>query len=220
MLSVSNETPKCLFIITQLLNLNPQQGQASIQAAINGNGKHLRLSSEDQKQGTLNYTATVQYQFDMREAEAKGVGLSLQRHYDVLRAGTWVPVEKTSISEGDWIRVRLQVHAPAAKYFVALTDIVPGGFVTRDITLSSVGGAQLNNVGGDGSYYFGSRQTAQDTVKIYAESLPPGEHEIYYYAQAIHPGDYFAPPAIAELMYGRASRANTRADRVTIQATK
>ncbi|MEO8002853.1 MAG: alpha-2-macroglobulin family protein [Arenimonas sp.] len=205
---------------TQLLNLNPRQAQASIQTAINGDGKHLRLSSDDQKQGTLNYTATVQYQYDMREAEAKGVGLSLQRHYDILRAGAWVPVEKTSINEGDWIRVRLQLHAPTAKYFVALTDIVPGGFVTRDITLSSVGGAQLNNVGGNGSYYFGSRQTAQDTVKIYAESLPSGEHEVYYYAQAIHAGDYFAPPAIAELMYGRASRANTSADRVTIQATK
>jgi uncharacterized protein YfaS (alpha-2-macroglobulin family) len=101
---------------------------------------------------------------------------------------------------------------------VALTDIVPGGFVTRDITLSSVGGAQLNKVGGDGSYYFASRQTGQDSVRIYAESLPQGDHEVYYYAQAIHAGNYFAPPAIAELMYGRASRANTSADRVTVQA--
>lgn len=202
----------------QLLNLSPRQAQSSIQAAVNGNGKHLRLGSDDQKQGALNYTSTVQYQYDLREAEANGVGLGLQRHYDVLRAGVWVPMEKSGIVEGDWIRVRLLVHAPSTRYFVALTDIVPGGFVTRDITLSSVGGAQLNKVGGDGSYYFASRQTGQDSVRIYAESLPQGDHEVYYYAQAIHAGNYFAPPAIAELMYGRASRANTSADRVTVQA--
>lgn len=202
------------------LNLPIKQTQAGFKQAIDASAKTLNIVSSDAQDGSLHYNAVIRYQYDLRHAEAKGTGIALNRHYDVLRNGNWIPIEKSAISEGDWVRVRLLVTVPKERHFVAVTDIVPGGLVSRDIGLSSVGGAQLQKIGGDGSYYFNTRQTKADTVQIYAQYLPAGQHEIYYYAQAVHPGDYFAPPAIAELMYGRASRANTTSDRVVVRPGK
>ncbi len=191
--------------------------QSALEPSLAGNT--LALTTDKNAGGTMNYSAVISYQYDLQQAEARGVGLNVQRHYDVLQNGKWVPLPKTGLREGDWVRIRLEVTAPKERHFVAVSDFVPGGLVTRDITLSSVGGADVKNIGDNGSYYFDSRQTGASVVRIYAEYLPAGRHEIYYYAQAVHPGDYFAPPAVAELMYGRASRANTSADRVTVQAS-
>ncbi|MGH8498679.1 MAG: hypothetical protein ACRERV_07730, partial [Methylococcales bacterium] len=190
------------------------------QSPVTSQHTSLQISSNDNAGGSLNYNATLEYEFDLLQSIAKGTGLNLERSYDVLRGDKWLPVEGGAVKEGDWIRVRLLINAPKERYFVAVSDFAPGGFVTRDITLSSVGGANAEKIGGNGSYYFDSRQTGASVVRIYAEYLPAGRHEVYYYAQAVHPGNYFAPPAIAELMYGRASRANTSAERVTVQASK
>jgi uncharacterized protein YfaS (alpha-2-macroglobulin family) len=53
-------------------------------------------------------------------------------------------------------------------------------------------------------------------ARLYAETLPPGTHEVRYYARALHAGRYVALPAVAELMYGTASRAQTGADLIRI----
>jgi len=136
----------------------------------------------------------------------------------VLRNGEWVEQAKTPLREGDWVRVRLRLDVPALRRYVAITDIVPGGLVTRDISLSGVGGVGLKHLADSGSWWFESRQTGANQVQLYAEQLPPGEHEVFYYAQAVQPGDYLAPPAVAELMYGRASRATTESTRILIEA--
>ena len=202
------------------LTLPAKQSHAGFKQALDSSTKTLKIAGSDALDGALHYNAVIRYQYDLRDAEAKGTGIALHRHYDVLRNGNWIPIGKSAVSEGDWVRVRLLVTVPKERHFVAVTDVVPGGLVSRDIGLSSVGGAQLQKIGGDGSYYFNTRQTKADTVQIYAEYLPAGQHEIYYYAQAVHPGDYFAPPAIAELMYGRASRANTTSERVVVRPGK
>ena len=196
----------------------PSDQEFHWQAPLVTTNKTLQIASENNAGGSLNYNATIDYQFDLQQSVAKGTGIHVKRSYDVLQGDKWVPVKNGMVKEGAWIRVRLLVDAPRERYFVAVSDFAPGGFVTRDITLSSVGGANAEKIGGNSSYYFDSRQTGSSIVRIYAEYLPAGHHQIYYYAQAVHPGDYFAPPAIAELMYGRASRANTSADRVTVQA--
>lgn len=168
---------------------------------------------------TLNFTAALNYRIDMQLAPALAVGMRLQRDYQVLRNGHWIDLEQTRLREGDWVRVRLRLDVPSMRHYVAITDIVPGGLVSRDITLSGVGGIDLKNVGDAGSWWFDSRQTGANKVQLYAEQLPPGEHEVYYFAQAVQPGDYLAPPAVAELMYGRASRASTQASRLSIDAS-
>jgi len=205
---------------SQILEMPVDKREVNLQSPLARTSKTLSLAADKNAGGTMNYSAVISYQYDLQQAEARGVGLNVQRHYDVLQNGKWVPLPKTGLREGDWVRIRLEVTAPKERHFVAVSDFVPGGLVTRDITLSSVGGADLKNIGDNGSYYFDSRQTGVNVVRIYAEYLPAGRHEIYYYAQAVNPGDYFAPPAVAELMYGRASRANTSADRVTVQASQ
>ncbi len=205
---------------SQTLDLTADKHEVNWQSPLATTSKTLSLATDNNAGGTMNYSAVISYQYDLQQAEVRAVGLGLQRHYDVLRNGKWAPLSRNRLREGDWVRVRLIVNAPRERHFVAVSDFAPGGLVTRDITLSSVGGADVKNIGGNGSYYFDSRQTGSNVVRIYAEYLPAGRHEIYYYAQAVHPGDYFAPPAIAELMYGRASRANTRADRLVVEAGK
>lgn len=165
---------------------------------------------------SLNYTAELRYRQDLRDAEATATGLQLQRHYAVLRGGAWVPMPAIGAREGDWIRVSLSLAVPALRHFVAITDPVPGGWVTRDLQLASVGGADLRQVADPGSWWFDTRQTGASEVRLYAQRLPPGEHVVHYFVQATTPGRYLAAPATAELMYGRASRATTGSQQVRI----
>ncbi|HMB42245.1 MAG TPA: hypothetical protein VKM00_00030, partial [Luteimonas sp.] len=181
-------------------------------------GNALRLQSASDSDPTLNFTARLSYRIDLEQARAQAIGMRLERSYQVLRNGEWLEQPKTPLREGDWVRVRLRLDVPALRRYVAITDIVPGGLVTRDINLSGVGGVGLKHLGDPGSWWFESRQTGANQVQLYAEQLPPGEHEVFYYAQAVQPGDYLAPPAVAELMYGRASRATTESTRILIEA--
>lgn len=179
-------------------------------------GGALHLQSQVPASADLNYTAQLRYQVDLRQAKAHAVGMQLQRSYQVLRGAQWVELGSTSLHTGDWVRVTLQLEVPALRHFVAITDNVPGGLVSRDITLSQAGGAGLQQIADPGSSWFDTRQTGADQVRLYATTLPPGHHEVHYYAQAVLAGDYLAVPAVAELMYGRASRASTAAARVVI----
>jgi len=201
--------------------LPPKQEQAEWTQALPTAGASpaatLTIENRGEADATLNYTARIRYQVDLRTATPRAVGMRLERSYQVLRGQEWVD-GTGPVHEGDWLRVRLRLDVPAPRRFVALTDTVPGGLVSRDISLSGVGGANLERVSGLGSYWFGTRQTGVDTVRIYAEELPQGVHEVFYYAQAVQTGDYFAPPAVAELMYGRASRATSAPARVVVDA--
>ena len=176
----------------------------------------LDLSPQDGADPTLHYVAELGYAIDGRDAAPTAIGMQLERAYSVLRDGRWLPAGPASVRAGDWVRVTLRLRVPAMRHFVAITDVVPGGWRTRDLALEGVGGARLRAVGDGGSWWFDTRRTGADDVRFYAERLPPGLHEVHYFAQAVQPGEYHAPPAVAELMYGRSSRATTAADTVRI----
>ena len=178
----------------------------------------LELMPAGSAQGTLNYMAQFRYRQDQAQVKARGVGLAIERRYAVLRDGRWQPLRNSPARRGEWIRVTLQLKVPALRHFVAITDTVPGGWSTRDVGLAGVAGANVREVANEGSWWFDTRRTGATEVRLYAETLPPGSHEVHYFAQAQHPGRYFAPPAVAELMYGRASRANTAGSWVEIVA--
>ena len=169
----------------------------------------LALTPMGGSDGTLNYSAQVSYVLDQREAVAQGTGMQLQRSYQVMRGGEWRELAEGAANEGEWLRTTLTVVVPAMRHFVAITDSVPGGLVTRDVRLGGVAGESLQRLADPGSWWFDTRQTGANEVRFYAEQLPPGTHQLHYYTQATHAGTYFAPPAVAELMYGRNSRANT-----------
>ncbi|MBS0194624.1 MAG: hypothetical protein JSR34_10285 [Proteobacteria bacterium] len=194
-----------------------QQAQWTQPLEAKAAGLPLRLQSQSPASATLNYSAQLSYQIDLRQAPAQAVGMQLERSYQVLREHAWVDLDKAApLRAGEWVRVTLTLAVPAFRHFVAITDAVPGGLVSRDVALAGIAGADLKRLADPGSWWFDSRQTGANTVRLYAESLPPGTHEVHYYAQAAQPGTYFAPPATAELMYGRASRATTAGTSVVI----
>lgn len=105
----------------------------------------------------------------------------------------------------------------AERRFVAITDAVPGGLRPTDLALSGVAGVDLQAVSDEGSGWFPTRRLDPRAPKFYAEVLPPGRHEVHYFARVGNAGDYLAAPAQAELMYGTATRARTATTRVVIE---
>ncbi|HEU4662435.1 MAG TPA: MG2 domain-containing protein [Dokdonella sp.] len=175
----------------------------------------LRLTV-DGDASLASYVASLEYDIDGRHARRSGVGFAIDRRYSVLRGRAWKTVSPASIREGDWIRVTLALTTSALRNHVALTDVVAGGLHPTDLRLAGVAGLDLLGAAGDGSGYFSARRVDERHARFYADVVPPGTHEVHYYAQATHAGRYTALPAVAELMYGNASVANTAADTVVI----
>jgi hypothetical protein len=199
------------------LSLPAGQAQAEWQIPLTA-ARQLQIEPGARTAMPLSYIAELRYQEDGRRARNSAVGFSIERRYDVLRAGHWAPIT-ASVREGDWIRVTLIARSAAPRYFVAMTDAVPGGLQPTDLSLSSVAGLDLGRISDTGSYVFATRRLDPRTPRFYAEYLPPGEHQVHYFARAGNAGDFLAAPATMELMYGNASSARTAAARVHIVAT-
>jgi uncharacterized protein YfaS (alpha-2-macroglobulin family) len=172
--------------------------------------------SADRSDVPLSVLAELVYDVDRRNSQAQGIGFSLQRDYAVLRDGRWQPPADAGLSGGDWVRVRLRLSNARLRHHVAISDAVPGGLLPEDLSLQGVGGAVSGAVERD-SFWFDTRQLTDRQARFYATRLPPGDHEVIYYARAAYRGDYFAPPATAELMYGGASTARSAPARLLVQ---
>ena len=176
----------------------------------------LALTRMDQTLAPAAFVANIAYRRDQRIPAPMATGMHLDRNYDVLRDGSWKPIDKDTLHEGDWVRVTLVVSVSAFRHFVVVSDPVPGGWFPEDVDLGGVAGLDLQRVADAGSWWFRTRQLGTSFVRMYAEYLPPGRHELQYFAQVRHSGHFFAPPATAELMYGEASFARTAPEVVTI----
>lgn len=163
------------------------------------------------------YRVDLRYAEDARQATRTAIGFALHRQYAVLRDGRWEPVTTQPLSVGDWVRVTMTVDSAAPRHFVAITDDTPGGLMPTDLTLSGVAGLDLARVSDPGSPWFGTRRLDPRAPKFYAEYLPAGRHAVHYFARVGNAGDYLAAPALAELMYGEATRARTDAARLRIE---
>lgn len=182
--------------------------------------KTLILAAPEASRVPASFIAQLDYREDARHAQASAVGFSIERRHEVLGGGRWLPIADRAVREGDWIRVTLVINNGAPRYFVAVTDSVAGGLRPTDLSLSGVAGLDLKRISGLGSYWFSTRKLDPRTPRFYAEYLPAGRHEIHYFARAANSGDYLAAPALAELMYGSASRARTAAMRLRIGTGK
>jgi uncharacterized protein YfaS (alpha-2-macroglobulin family) len=198
------------------LRLETGQAQAQWTTPAPASGE-LRLAATTPGQQPDSYVAELSYAEDARMARAAAVGLAIERRYEVFRDAEWKPVDGVTLRESDWIRITLVVSTGAPRHFVAVTDAVPGGLQPSDLQLHGVGGVQLAAMSGTGSGYFDTRRLDPRAPKFYAEYLPAGRHEIHYFARVANTGDYLAAPAMAELMYGDASRARTAAQRLRIE---
>lgn len=75
---------------------------------------------------------------------------------------------------------------------------------------------KLHRLASEGAPYFPAHQNNGWYVKFCSEQLPPGAHEIYYYARATQHGRYAALPAVAELVYGSASVSPTASANIEV----
>ncbi len=177
----------------------------------------VRLDPQVVGDTPASYVVEYRYREDARIADSSAIGFALQRRYAVLRDGAWVPIESDRLRDGDWVRITLMIDSGRERYFVAITDAVPGGLRPTDLALSGIAGLDLQKVSDTGAYWFMTRRLDPRSPKFYAEYLPPGRHEVHYFARVGNVGDYLAAPAVAELMYGSATRARTAAERVKIE---
>jgi hypothetical protein len=199
----------------QVLELKTGQARADWDAG-RPDGPQLRVDAGERNTVPVSYVAQLTYREDARTAQASAVGLSIERRHEVLRDGTWKAIDSETLREGDWIRITLAIATSATREFVAVTDSVPGGLQPTDLELSGVGSTELKRIAGEGSGYFETRKLDPRHPRFYAEALPPGRHELHYFARVGNSGDYLAAPAMAELMYGSATYARTAATRIRI----
>lgn len=199
------------------LQLAPDRHDARWEAPL-GDAAQLRITTTQApaQAAPASFIAVLDYQEDARIAQASAMGLAIGRRYAVFRDGDWRPVEHASIREGDWVRITLALDSSAPRRFVAVTDQVPGGLRPTDLSLSGVVVRDIERASNAGSPAFATRKLDAREPKFYAESLPAGHHEVHYFAVAGNGGEYLAPPAMAELMYGGASSARSASSRIRI----
>lgn len=200
------------------LQLSPEARASSSDLPIDARDFRKPLVMTPSIEGDAPSSFMVDYAWreDARRAASSAIGFALQRRYETLRDGRWVPLPGAGLRDGDWVRVTLVLDNAATRYFVAITDAVPGGLRPTDLSLSGVAGVDVEKVSDPGDRWFATRRLDPRAPKFYAEFLPPGRHEVHYFARVGNAGDYLAPPATAELMYGEATRARTASERIAI----
>ncbi|MCV6639472.1 alpha-2-macroglobulin family protein [Candidatus Albibeggiatoa sp. nov. NOAA] len=175
-----------------------------------------------QKQGTgrMYYNLRLQYATLDEKAEAVNAGMSVQREYHVERDGEWVLLQSPmQIQAGELVRVDLYLSLPAARYYVAVNDPVPGGLepVNRDLATASTvdadkaggqyAGGSLWFTRNDWSGYnmsfwsFYHKELRHHAAIFYADYLSAGNYHLSYTAQAIAAGEFSVMSTHAEEMY-------------------
>ncbi len=163
------------------------------------------------------FVAIGERKVDLRVADATATGLAIDRDYAVLRDGTWVNALGKALRHGEMVRVRLRVSTGKFEHFVAITDPLPGGLGSLHPDLANTLGAGTEDAESGSSWWFEHHRYASDATYHYAEQLPPGTHDIVYFARAEHAGSYAALPALVELMYGPAQIGTSAAQRLEIE---
>lgn len=176
----------------------------------------LALRATEGGDSLLSYVARLEYDIDGRQSSPSAIGFLLERRYSVIRDHAWKDIATADLREGDWVRITLRLNTSRMRRFVAISDSVPGGLRPTDLELSGVADAEVIGLASAGSPWFPARQIDDRHARFYSEQLPPGTHEVHYYARATHAGRYASLPAVAELMYGSASVSRTKAATLTI----
>jgi uncharacterized protein YfaS (alpha-2-macroglobulin family) len=151
-------------------------------------------------------------------------GVRVERWYESFDSGK--PV--TSVVEGDLVRVRLRITAPATRYFLVLDDPLPAGLEAVDLSLRTA--SAMPGPGAtpkaeepdheesdeeDERWAYGSwdsgwwspfdhRELRDDRVVYSASLLWAGTYTASYIARATTAGTFIKPPAHAEEMYNPA----------------
>ena len=171
-----------------------------------------------------------------RPVRADDAGIGVERWYESYDGGK--PI--TEVREGELIRVRLRITAPADREFVVIDDALPAGLEAVDLSLRTSAalppfagaprrGADMNEGPPGQRWMYGSwdagwwtpwehREIRDDRVLYFTRQLWKGSYQATYVARATTAGTFVRPPAQAEEMYNPA--VHGRSDGGTFTVTQ
>jgi len=129
------------------------------------------------------------------------------------------------VISGDRIKVTLTIESKNHYEYLLFEDLKPAGF--ESVELQSGGGLRLRGIDEPGvdrllppGFRGGShvhRELRDSKVALFVDRLPEGFWQIQYEFRAETPGQFHALSVMAEAMYVREIRANSREFRVQVQ---
>ena len=170
--------------------------------------------------GRFYYSTRLSYALREPKSEATNAGIEVTREFAVQRNGAWAALTSPmQIQRGELVTVNLFVRIASPRYFVVISDPVPGGLepVNRDLATSSTVDSEQRGFSGPATslwftspkwisfassrWSFYHRELRHASARFYSEYLEPGNYHLSYVAQAIAPGHFVVPPTHAETMY-------------------
>ncbi|WP_444993925.1 alpha-2-macroglobulin family protein [Aliikangiella sp. IMCC44359] len=162
--------------------------------------KPLLVDIDIKRSGFGYLQTTLEYMFDATQTPPESNGLTIERQYFVNNNGLWTTLDKKSLKQGDFVKVKLKIHTSLPRRYVAITDTLPGTFFALDEKLSTNAPAELFKKLSH-NYYFREKQLSSRNAKFYADYLPAGIHTIEYLVKTTHKGQFSALSAKIEEMY-------------------
>lgn len=100
---------------------------------------------------------------------------------------------------GDVVAIDIDLKTSSTLNYAAITVPLPGGLEPVHLDL----GAGRAAIKGQGSraWWVSHQEQRPETVTIYADTLPPGDHHTTVFVRATSPGRFEWPSATAEMMY-------------------
>jgi len=149
-------------------------------------------------EGKVHYRVRAVYRRDAGHQPAASNGLELVRVF--LDPETGAAIDRAK--EGQMVRVRLTLSAPAAQNHVALSDYLPAGlepintrFATVPVTL------EPDDPEWEGRLWLTHRDLGDDRVNAFVDWLPARPGSFEYLARATSVGRFVVPSASAQKMY-------------------
>jgi uncharacterized protein YfaS (alpha-2-macroglobulin family) len=156
--------------------------------------------------GEVHYHVEVRYRRAVAALKGESHGVVIGHEY-LDEAGA----PKTSFRVGDIVKVRLVTELTADTDHLMVSDALPAGFEALNERFATTGSVAQTREWG--SY----REIRDDRVDFASRYSSHGRHVHEFQLRAIAAGTFIRPPAVGELMYDPAVRAQTAADVIEIQ---
>lgn len=161
--------------------------------------------------GRMYYTAHLRTYLPAEEAKATDRGIVVARRYERADCAPKpdVPCEAiTTARVGENVRVRLTIVAPQDLNYVRVRDPLPAGVEAIDTSLRTsasqnvdAAATRFGGTWGWGWWWFSRTDVRDDSVAIFASSLPAGSYEYTYLVRPSIAGEFKVMPTAAEQQY-------------------
>jgi hypothetical protein len=189
--------------VTEALKLIPT---VNLDATKLGDLNRIEVSQEGE--GQLYFTIVSKLWRTSKEVGGEDSGIKLVRTYESEKGPEY------SIGVGDVVNIHLQVKGMEGEDLrhLVIEDKLPAGLVPVNNKLK-------NERGSNEYYYYWTNRRFTDEGVVMAQTWWDRQEGYTYQARAVIAGDYWAPPATAELMYQPTINAITSSDRIQITET-